>query len=808
MCNYGCNLLNFDSHSSTEEFFNTMTSYFFQPHIIQPTRITDHAATLIDNIYMNTIEYKTISGNLIYDISDHLPNFILIYKMPKDNHNYDRYLRDYSQFNEAKFIGEVAEVNWMTVLGNSEDVNLIFSSFLDKLSELVDKHVPLKKLSKRKVKLLSKPWITKGIRISIKRKNKLYKLYMNSKNAFYFSKYKFYRNKIKHLILLSKKSYYSNYFQNNSNNIKKTWQGIKQLMTLSNKKVHIPTTVEIDSQKITNTIDIANAFNTYFASIGSNLAASIPSLAVSYTEYLKSPTLQSFALYPTTSWEVEQEINSLCGNKSTGPFSIPTKLLKLLKSILSEPLSYLYNCSFNSGIVPNKFKIAKVIPIFKKGSYTVFLNYRPISLLSVFNRILEKLMYKRLITFFKKNKIFYSGQFGFRANHSTVHASLLITNKIQRAIEKRMYSCGIFLDFSKAFDTVDHKILLGKLEHYGIRGLAKTWFCWYLSNRSQFVLLGNITSDEKLVTHGVPQGSVLGPLLFLIYINDFNKSSDSLDFHLFADDSNLFFAHKSLQFLELHLNEQLCKVGQWLRVNKLSLNADKSNFVVFHPPQKKVCYSINLLINDNIIRHKNSIKYLGIIIDSNLNWKEHVHELCKKISRGIGILSKLRHFVSKRILIQIYYSLIYPYLTYCVKIWGNTYWSNIKPLYIMQKKAIRIINFLTYQEHTSSYFKKDNFLKLADIVKLYTALFMYQFYRDRLPVAFDDFFVLNNMKHDNNTRLSSKCSYSLPLVRTNYGIFSINFSGPKIWNDIDEALKILSTNLFKKKLKQNLIELI
>ena len=178
----------------------------------------------------------------------------------------------------------------MTALGNSEDVNFIFSSFLDKLSELVDKHVPLKKLSKRKAKLLSKPWITKCIHISMKRKNKLYKLYMNSKNAFYFSKYKFYRNKIKHLILLSKKSYYSNYFQNNSNNIKKTWQGIKQPITLSNKKVHIPTTIEIDSQKITNTIDIANAFNTYFASIGSNLAASIPLLAVSYTKYLKSPT--------------------------------------------------------------------------------------------------------------------------------------------------------------------------------------------------------------------------------------------------------------------------------------------------------------------------------------------------------------------------------------------------------------------------------------------------------------------------------------------------------------------------------------
>ena len=255
------------------------------------------------------------------------------------------------------------------------------------------------------------------------------------------------------------------------------------------------------------------------------------------------------------------------------------------------------------------------------------------------------------------------------------------------------------------------------------------------------------------------------------------------------------------------MNEQLCKVDQWLCVNKLSLNVEKSKFVIFHPPQKKVNYSISLLINNNILRQENSIKYLGIIMDSNLNWKEHVHELCKNISRGIGILSKLRHFVTKKILTQVYYSIIYPYLTYGALIWGNTYWTNIKPLYILQKKATRTMNFLFYQAHTAPYFKKDKLLKLADIVKFYTALFMHQFYQGSLPVAFDNFFVLNRMKHNYDTPLASKCSYALPLVRTNYGVFNNNFSGPKIWNDIDEALKILSISLFKKKLKQSIIEL-
>ena len=305
---------------------------------------------------------------------------------------------------------------------------------------------------------------------------------------------------------------------------------------------------------------------------------------------------------------------------------------------VSEPLTYIYNWSFSSGTVPNKLKIAQVIPIYKKGSTTDLSNYRPISLLFIFSKLLEKLMYTRLINFFEKNDVLFHGQFGFRANHSTTQALILITDKIQKAIEEKLFSCGVFLDLSKAFDTVDHSILINKLQHYGIRGITNKWFNSYLDDRKQFVSVGTIKSDLNDIVCGVPQGSVLGPLLFLVYINDFNNSSDLLDFHLFADDSNLFYAHKNLRSLEEHLNQQLINIHNWLCVNKLSLNVDKSHFVIFHPVQKVVDYAINLSINNKYLIEKKSYKYLGVIIDSNLNWKEHINELCKKISRGIGIL--------------------------------------------------------------------------------------------------------------------------------------------------------------------------
>ena len=494
----------------------------------------------------------------------------------------------------------------------------------------------------------------------------------------------------------------------------------------SHRTIKIITTNNV----VTDRHMIAEMFNNFFANIGKDLACPIPNVVMSPLEYLKTPICNSFFISPTTAEEIEAEITKLKSSKATGPFSIPVTILKILKTVLSKPLEVLFNASFETGIVPDNFKLANIIPVFKKGSQTCLSNYRPISLLSVFNTLLEKLtcMCNRSVDFLEKKKVFFDNQFGFRAEHSTDHAILSIVDKIQRAIDERDFSCGIFLDFRKAFDTINHEILFKKLEFYGIRGIANQWFSSYLSNRLQTVTVNGVTSNSVNISCGVPQGSVLGPILFLLYINDFHHCSKVFDFHLFADDTNLFCKHKNLTSLQASINNELSNVNSWLCANKLSLNIEKNSFVIFHPPQRKVTFNFHLTFNGKQPQQDSCIKYLGILMDTNLSWKPQIACIVKKIQISVGILSKLRHYLNIDILTNLYYSLIHPFLTCGIIIWGNTYSTTLQPLYILQKKAVRIMTFSSIDEHSTPLFRLLVIMKFSDLVTLHVALFMHKFH--------------------------------------------------------------------------------
>ena len=298
-------------------------------------------------------------------------------------------------------------------------------------------------------------------------------------------------------------------------------------------------------------------------------------------------------------------------NKSTGPSSI------LIPDLIILPSCKIINTYFTTGKFPDPIKIVKVIPIHKGGSMQDINNFRPISLLSIFDKIIEKLMHIKLYQFLEDNDIIYTNQYGFRKHMSTTHALVQITEKIKSSIEAGKVGVGIFIDFKKAFDTGNHDILLMKLDHYGVRGTANESFRSYLSNRKQYVFFNGHASEQRSISCGVPQGSVLGPLLFLIYINDLPNFSDVLKSFLFADDTNIYYEADNLHDLEFIVNKELKGLHQWLSVNRLAHNISKTNFVIFHPYNLPLSESINLKINKKAITEKTHIKYLGVLIDSN-----------------------------------------------------------------------------------------------------------------------------------------------------------------------------------------------
>ena len=272
---------------------------------------------------------------------------------------------------------------------------------------------------------------------------------------------------------------------------------------------------------------------------------------------------------------------------SEGVDGIRMPIIKTSINILAVPLCYIFNSSIAKGSVPNQLKIAKVLPIYKSNDCHNFSNFRPISILPCFSKILEKVMYKRFMDFLYKFQIINHHQYGFRKNHSTFMAILELVNGIYHGFENNMLTVGVFLDLKKAFDTVNHDILIDKMSFYGFRGNALSWIKSYLGERSQYVEINNVQSSPKTIKCGVPQGSVLGPLLFLVFINDIFNTSNCLSFILFADDTNIFYSDKNINSLINTLNHELVKVASWLRANKLTLHPDKTKFILFHPGRKK-----------------------------------------------------------------------------------------------------------------------------------------------------------------------------------------------------------------------------
>ena len=463
------------------------------------------------------------------------------------------------KFIKEEFIADIVGIDWKSVIEiDKQDPNLSFDSLENKLHTIIDNHMPLKRMSRKEIKQQYKPWITGGIIKSIKRREKLYKKFIKTKNVQkkekFHQEFKTLRNQIVTLCRQSKSMHYEKYFTDNANNAKSTWKGIKSIININKASKTEISSIMVNNEVTADPLKIANEFNRYFTTIASNLQGNIYHNNLDFNKYLKNRNENNFFITPTDRSEILDLIDKLNIHKSVGPHSIPTDILQLIKINMADPLSEIVNLTFVTSIYPENLKISKVNPTFKdKGSKLECCNYRPISLLSNINKIIETLMHKRLYNFLSTQNCIYNLQFGFRPGYSTGHALLSLTEEICNALDKNMFACGIFVDLQKAFDTVDHSILLQKLNHYVIRGAANDWFRSYLSNRKQYVSINGFNSQELNVEFGVPQGSVLGPLLFLVFINDLHVAIKYCKTYHFADDTNLLKTSASIKQLQKHL---------------------------------------------------------------------------------------------------------------------------------------------------------------------------------------------------------------------------------------------------------------
>ena len=395
-------------------------------------------------------------------------------------------------------------------------------------------------------------------------------------------------------------------------------------------------------------------------------------------------------------------------------------------------------------------------------------------------------MYKRLYTFLNNNNIIYNLQFGFRQQYSTSHALINITENIRKALDGGNIGYRVFVDLQKAFDTVDHQILLAKLYHYGIRGVSNDCFKSYLSNRNQYVSINGFDSGLTSINHGVPQGSVLGPLLFLLYINDLNQAIKFCKVNHFADDTNLLCLGNSIKKLNKLVNTDLKYLVNWLNTNKISLNVKKTEKVIFKSNQKKFEVDLKIKLCGKRLYPTESVKYLGVKIDTTLSWQYHVNDLSIKLNRGNALLFKMRKCVSLKILKSIYFAIFDSYLSYCLLVWAQNR-STIQRILILQKNAVRTINFQPKNSHTSPLFKLNFIFKFQDKICLENVLFVSKSLNNLTPSVFRTWFSFSSDQHNYETSSSTQGNLTKLFYKTNrYGKYSITVSAVEPWNKIQK----------------------
>ena len=819
---FNLDLLKFETHIKTNEFIENSLTNGFLPLITKPTRVTHASCTLIDNILSNTCNNTLESGVILNSISDHFPIFHVTCQTQKKEKPKSFISRDITTEKINQF-NEMLSMNiWENVL-NDLNPQSSFDKFYEEFDSAFNLYFPIREVRFNKNIHKIEGFMTGGLMISRLKKLELGSIFSKNKTEENNIAYTTYRDIYNKAIKDAKKIFYREQLDQNKDDLRKTWQTLRKVISKSNDKTSCIDEIKVNDTSYTNNNDISNKFNDYFTSIANEIANEINPSPLNPCDFIPE-TDSIFRLREINIHVLIKLVKKMDNKKSSDMFGLSNCLLKQIINSIAVPLVHIINQSIKTGQIPSQLKIAKVLPIFKYSNNSKMDkcnpgNYRPISLLPIFSKLLEKIVSEQLTRYLEFNQIIYEHQYGFQAKKSTLHPMIHLLNYLGQAKNEKLITIGVFCDLAKCFDTISHSILLRKLEKIGIQGLELEWFKNYLNNRNQFVYTNGEKSNLLGINKGVPQGSILGPILFLIYINDI-KNCTSLMTLLFADDSNFLISGKNLNEIVEILNIELKNICDWFRCNEMSLNPTKTKFMIFNKREDTINWEeidikldfnnvnendINKIRNLGYINQNSDIpavKFLGVYIDPQLNFKYHIEYLRKKISRSMYLINRVKNLLCKKSLETLFHSFINSHLMFCLPAWSCGLESSTNPLAVLQKKAIRIINRSAYNDHTPPLFKEIKVLPLKELAIYTKLLFFYDFIRWKLPNSFDGVWIRNNLRNQRQLRNSNE--FYIPIAKFKSIERFPLFSFQRLWNNICHEKELLNENIPRKTFALNL----
>lgn len=784
----------------TNEYLNIMSENSFISTINSITRPNNQTGTCIDHAFIKSAtELDFIIPFIIKtDITDHFTIALQII-FPEKSNNVIQSKTYYKKTVDMKKLSKIlSRIDWGN-LYKQKTTELATEYFVNVLQcEIKNCTTQIKLNTKRRKR---KDWITQGLVKSINKKKELRKQsqkYPDNKNL--EQEYKIYRNKLNDLIKQTKTNFYKKQIEECPNDSKNLWNVVNQATNITySQNKQINRIRDKNGETTYNGTKISNEFNHYFTNIGQNLIANIPKNNLDGINLNNRTFSKTMFIFPTDTNEVKREINSLKNKKASGFDSLAAEMLKAIQNEISDPLTFIINKIFETGDCPSHFKISVVKPIFKKGDELDIGNYRPISLISNVAKIFEKILKNRIMSYVNKYSLLSKNQFGFREGQSTQDAINTLTQNIYKCLDKRMKSLCIFVDIQKAFDTIPHSLLLEKLYNIGIRGTCFKVLKTYLIGRKQCVQVNDAKSSFENIICGIPQGTVLGPILFNLYINDLLEIETEGTIIAFADDTAIYYEDQTWSNLKEKAEKDMEKLLNWYSRNLLTLNRSKTVYLPFSSYSNTLPDFPNLKINRNnddfIIEPAKSVTYLGVVLDPHLRWNMHIETLKKKLRYVLCKIKVIKDFLDWKQLKIVYHALVESHLTYGIIAWGAADEAYLQHVSILQKRILKVMANRPNIYSSNALYKELNILDIRQLFYLKIAIKTHSEKENLKPI-----------EHCYGTRSKEK-HVVVPLKATTKGQHSYDYLAPKIYNSIPENIKnVQNMGKFKYLLKRNLLQ--